>query len=609
MNFCPNCGTKILQKTNYCGNCGHKLSEKITLHEPDLTTHESNGDFFIPHGKFQTDGIDWGFINEKGEWIVEPQFSSIPSLNDDHELGQAEASFNGKNGLIDKKGNWVIQPMFNQITYRPSFQTGGIVAEVDGKWGVIDGKGDWLIQPMFDYLNHWGYRGFIPASFNKKWGVIDDKGNWVIQPIFDFLNYYGDRGFIHASVNEKWGVIDDKGNWVIQPKFDELRDFGFEDHGLTLASINEKWGVIDDKGNWVIQPQFDDMDNSYELRQFIPASVNDNWGGINWGVIDDKGNWVIQPKFHELEEFGFENHGLILARVKRKWGVIDEKGNWVIQPQFDDMDPVWAEPNNLLRVKLGDKIGYWNPAKRTFLIEVSLNDPDHEFFEWLDNQNEEEEIDENEDFDEDEYEDEDENEHEDDVHNDLTPIDQSDIDLFLGDYICDKVAILGHEEITDVLGRVFGSSQKFFESCYGYFEGDNRTEMRSLFNEDSITFHYLYIPANDSAFSRKFEGGENSEMIMVFSLHGISPGALYCGGRKWNQSVIRFQFNNSDHFEVVKETFARAKIIVNNNKDDWFEIYKPNDNRLLSTKLTKLSFKIEDLINAIQDLFEDQQNK
>ena len=60
---------------------------------------------------------------------------------------------------------------------------------------------------------------------------------------------------------------------------------------------------------------------------------------------------------------------------------------------------------------------------------------------------------------------------------------------------------------------------------------------------------------------------------------------------------------------MVKETFARAKIIVNNNKDDWFEIYKPNDNRLLSTKLTKLSFKIEDLINAIQDLFEDQQNK
>ena len=131
MNFCPNCGTKILQKTNYCGNCGHKLSEKITLHEPDLTTHESNGDFFIPHSKFQTDRIVWGFINEKGEWVVEPQFSWEPSFNDDHELG--EASVNGKKGLIDKKGNWVIQPMFNQIIYRPSFQTGGIVAEVDGK--------------------------------------------------------------------------------------------------------------------------------------------------------------------------------------------------------------------------------------------------------------------------------------------------------------------------------------------------------------------------------------------------------------------------------------------------------------------------------------------
>ena len=31
MNYCPNCGNKIIHKTNFCGNCGHKLSENIIL--------------------------------------------------------------------------------------------------------------------------------------------------------------------------------------------------------------------------------------------------------------------------------------------------------------------------------------------------------------------------------------------------------------------------------------------------------------------------------------------------------------------------------------------------------------------------------------------------
>jgi hypothetical protein len=54
----------------------------------------------------------FGFYNNKGEWVIEPQFEG----SRDFKNGYAGVKSGGLWGLIDKKGNWIIKPTFAGIT-------------------------------------------------------------------------------------------------------------------------------------------------------------------------------------------------------------------------------------------------------------------------------------------------------------------------------------------------------------------------------------------------------------------------------------------------------------------------------------------------------------
>lgn len=52
-----------------------------------------------------------GFINNKGEWIIAPQFETARGFQN----GIAKVEKDGKWGLIDKEGNWVLFPKYKEI--------------------------------------------------------------------------------------------------------------------------------------------------------------------------------------------------------------------------------------------------------------------------------------------------------------------------------------------------------------------------------------------------------------------------------------------------------------------------------------------------------------
>jgi uncharacterized protein (TIGR02145 family) len=293
--------------------------------------------YLIGRVKNNNEEYKLGFIDVKGNWVIQPMFQSVREF---HE-GLAVAQINGKWGFIDTKGNWVIQPNFQWVD---DFNEGLAGAEINDKFGFIDTKGNWVIQPMFEWASAF-HEGLAPARINGKYGFIDSKGNWVIQPMFEWA-YEFHEGLASARIKDKYGFIDTKGNWVIQPIFERLSWGGFHE-GLAVAEINGKYGFIDTKGNWVIQPIFQ---TAWDFNEGLAAvEINDKFG-----FIDTKGNWVIQPMFEYLYSYVFDE-GLTAARINNKWGFIDTKGNWVIKPMFKS-----AEYFNegLARAQINDKYGY-----------------------------------------------------------------------------------------------------------------------------------------------------------------------------------------------------------------------------------------------------------
>ena len=267
----------------------------------------------------------WGFIDMKGNWVIKPKFYNVDYFNNGIARAYEETSIKDicKVGFINTEGNWIIKPDFWSLS---DFSNGLALASDDDKCGLIDLNGNWTITlPEFYWIDNF-YEGLarVELSRNGKSGFINIKGDWVIKPKFDDVGDFN-NSLARARLNGKCGFIDAKGNWKIRPEFDYVRDF-HED--LAVANLGKKYGFIDKKGNWLIPPNYDDLadfNNGLAI-----ASVNNKYG-----FIDKKGNWVIKPKFSHLDNF---NQGLSRARLNNKYGFIDKKGKWVVKPLFDYED-------------------------------------------------------------------------------------------------------------------------------------------------------------------------------------------------------------------------------------------------------------------------------
>ncbi len=59
----------------------------------------------------EKDNIKYGFINENGDFVIEPKFDRALSFT---ENGLAAACLNNKCGFINENGDFVIEPKFDE---------------------------------------------------------------------------------------------------------------------------------------------------------------------------------------------------------------------------------------------------------------------------------------------------------------------------------------------------------------------------------------------------------------------------------------------------------------------------------------------------------------
>ncbi len=88
------------------------------------------------------DESGWFFISKTGK---ELRVEDVITFGDFHEGIAWARNSEKKIGFIDAKGQWIIQPKFIHVR---NFSAGYcIVKEEEGLWGVINTKGEWTIKP------------------------------------------------------------------------------------------------------------------------------------------------------------------------------------------------------------------------------------------------------------------------------------------------------------------------------------------------------------------------------------------------------------------------------------------------------------------------------
>jgi hypothetical protein len=271
----------------------------------------------------------YGFINTKGEVIVEPQFDSAEAFSD----GMSLIGIGGKYGYINKNGDIVIEPQFHRRSIA-DFSEGFAVIAVDKKYTFIDKQGEIAFAERFNYADRFSER-LAPVRVESKWGYIDGTAQMVINPQFDDAMCFSE-GVAAVKKDDKWGFINKAGDIVVEPQFDSALGF-HEDIGIVRLDwewgLIQKWGCIDKTGRIIIQPRFYYPPKFYgELGRVCYAK---GWGYREkywWEWIDKTGTAVKRPYLNKAYSF---SEGLAEVNINDKIGFINQSGEFVIKPQFD----------------------------------------------------------------------------------------------------------------------------------------------------------------------------------------------------------------------------------------------------------------------------------
>jgi hypothetical protein len=115
----------------------------------------------------------WGFINQKGEITIEPQFDGAGKFKD----GLAVASKGKMVGYINGNGRFVIQTP-PEINLFGMFSEGFVPISQNNKYGYINKKGEVVILPQYIYAGNF-LNGIARIRMKDGFGFINESGTLV----------------------------------------------------------------------------------------------------------------------------------------------------------------------------------------------------------------------------------------------------------------------------------------------------------------------------------------------------------------------------------------------------------------------------------------------
>ncbi len=161
----------------------------------------------------------WGFIDPRGEFIIQPEYKFIPGEGFSDGLASV-GDGQEKNGYIDINNKMVIPPIYFHTS--PFAQGLACVrASREALTGVIDKSGREVIAPRFTRQFKFS-EGLAAVTYGEElhYGFIDTTGREIIAPAFEHADDFSE-GLAGVTLKGKRGFIDKSGNVVIPPQYDK----------------------------------------------------------------------------------------------------------------------------------------------------------------------------------------------------------------------------------------------------------------------------------------------------------------------------------------------------------------------------------------------------
>lgn len=258
------------------------------------------------------DGRLYGYINEKGKFIIEPKYERADNFN---EFGLAIVEEKNLVGLINTKAEYVVKPIYESIS---PYKEGRAIYTLNGKMGVMDETGKSITEKTYNFINNYSEERAVVGINNPNgfynYGYIDRDGNEVIIPKFLQADDFKDDVALVKIKDKEYGLIDKNGNIINTYKYDYVNQYG---NGLMVFanSSGGPFGYINREGKEVIKPIYT-MARGFKDGIAV-VSEEQGYNGP-YGGIDVNAKYVFQPIYSEINSLGEERFALGMPIGKNK---------------------------------------------------------------------------------------------------------------------------------------------------------------------------------------------------------------------------------------------------------------------------------------------------
>ncbi len=353
-----------------------------------IVSEDKNEKLGYTVGNKTSDGIKYGYINNKGELKLQLEYNEILKLDNNNE-DYVIARKNGQYGFIKNYEN-IIDFIYQDIEYYNDIKV--LRLQKGTKYGVANLNGDIIIPIDFTELEIKGnyiyakndsenivynskgekqsidfnttisntenenYKIQMNSQENRNvYGVIDEQGNQVIPNKYLYLEYAYRDYFIVCGENGKLGVVDKNDNIIVDLQYDlvqkindkcAIQTLNVNSKVTSIYSSNMEKSLELTNANISIEDEYIKVYSEYDLKYL------DNNGNIieskdalkentlfaskqneKWGFVDSEGKFVIEPIYERVTDFN--KYGYASIKLNNKWGSINENGKIIIEPKYE----------------------------------------------------------------------------------------------------------------------------------------------------------------------------------------------------------------------------------------------------------------------------------
>ena len=193
---------------------------------------------------FKTEEDKWGFVDKKGNVVVDPKYDDVSLFSEGVALVRTEKNDEAVILAIDNKGQEVFRMKKDLYLETNMFSDGLLVARnSDDQWGFVNKKGEFTkvkgsVKRIGDYNS--SLFAFMNEEYN--WGVMDMNGETLIRPKYGSVYLLPDGNFF-VKDDEKYYMLDKKGD-----KIQTLEDYSY----INVLNKGKFSFIAKDKSTYVL---------------------------------------------------------------------------------------------------------------------------------------------------------------------------------------------------------------------------------------------------------------------------------------------------------------------------------------------------------------------